>query len=425
MVGNARRRLVVVSYFHPPFPGAGGNRWEALSHYLCLLGYSVTVIACDAWGTLPSDSQLDVIRVADLRSISVLRRVLRRGRLQTVAGEQVTERPPTALLTQVVVPDLHAVSWVPAVVRRLRQLTSSGEVDCLLTSSPPDSAHLVGLLLGERRPPWIADFRDGWRFDDGRKPFPTSAQRRLDGWLERHVVQTADVAVGATAPITDDLSQRLGAALAATVRNGWDPRLSPSAASPVATSESPAVTLVHTGNLSGAGRDPAPLLQALRATRSATGDATVRLLHAGRMTTDERALIDDLGVGDIVQHVGNLPRPDALALQRSADALILITSRNPSEATSKIFEYLAAGRPILALADGNEAARIVCETNTGLTVPPDNVAAIEVALRRVGSGELASAYAPHDVERFTYPGPAEAIADLVESAIERKNSGGS
>ena len=131
-------------------------------------------------------------------------------------------------------------------------------------------------------------------------------------------------------------------------------------------------------------------------------------------------MIDGSGVAAMVEHLGTLDRADTLDLQRSADALILITSRNSSEATGKLFEYLAAGRPIIALADGNEAARIVRETNTGVTVPPDDVAAIAEAIRRAASGDLARAYAPRGLDQYTYPGPAEKMAEVVEEAIQRR-----
>lgn len=421
MTGSANRRIVVVSYFHPPFPSAGGTRWDSLSHYLRELGYSVTIVACDAWGVLPTDAALGVKRISDLRSIGVLRRLLRRGKLQRVGDANVLERPPTAVLTEVVVPDLHLLSWLPAVMLFLHRLVRTEHIDCLVTSSPPASSHLAGLLLGSRRPPWIADFRDGWRFQDGREPFPTSAQRRLDAWLERRVADNADVAVGATTPIATDLEQRLDAR-AACVPNAWDPRLSPLPGSHSSVPSSPGmITLVLTGTLSGVrGSDPRPLLNALRAARAGPDPIRVRLLHAGRLTTEERALIDGSGVADLVQHVGTVPRHEALVLQRSADALVLLTSRNSSEASSKTFEYLAAGRPILALAEGNEAARIIRETNTGVTVAPDDVNAIEIALRQVASGELERVYAPRGLERFTYPGPAESMAKLIEDAIQRR-----
>ncbi len=112
-------------------------------------------------------------------------------------------------------------------------------------------------------------------------------------------------------------------------------------------------------------------------------------------------------------------RAEALALQRSADALVLLTSRNSSEATGKLFEYLFSGRPIVALAENNEAARIIRETNTGVTVPPDDVDAIAAALRQAASGELARAYSPRNLEWYEYPKTAEQMAELIEEAIRR------
>ena len=110
----------------------------------------------------------------------------------------------------------------------------------------------------------------------------------------------------------------------------------------------------------------------------------------------------------------------AAEVQRSADALVLLTSRNSSEATGKLFEYLFSGRPIVALAENNEAARIVRETSTGVTVPPDDVEAIAAALRRVVSGELVREYAPRNLDQYEYPRPAEQMAELVEEAIRRR-----
>ena len=75
---------------------------------------------------------------------------------------------------------------------------------------------------------------------------------------------------------------------------------------------------------------------------------------------------------------------------------------------------------MLALASGNEAERVVEETNTGISVPPDDVDAIANALRRVAAGELARSYEPRDLAQYTYPAPADALADVIESAIERR-----
>ncbi len=126
----------------------------------------------------------------------------------------------------------------------------------------------------------------------------------------------------------------------------------------------------------------------------------------------------------MVEYLGFIPRAQAIALQRRAGALILVTSPDGSEATGKLYEYMAARRPIVALAQGNEAARIVAETNTGVLVEPDDVDAIAGALRAAINGELECAYAPRGVERYAYPVLAERMFWAIERAASRHPGGG-
>jgi glycosyltransferase involved in cell wall biosynthesis len=283
---------------------------------------------------------------------------------------------------------------------------------------------MIGLLLGRRRPAWIADFRDGWTFEPLGDPFPTGPQRRLDAWLERRVVGVADIVTCAYAGIADDLRTRLGAQ-AHHVPNAWDPDAAPTSPEPAPASHANVVTLVHTGTISGTrGRDPRPLLEALRRVSAEERRRPLRLLIAGHLTTEERRLLDQHALGATVEHLGLIDRGQAIALQRSADALVLVTDRRGSAATAKLFEYLAAGRPIIALAENNEAAAIVRDTNTGMLVPPGDVDAIADALRLAASGELAKRYEPRNLERYTYPGPALLMEELVEEAIAHRDHPG-
>ena len=416
------RHLVVVSYFHPPFPSSGGNRWVAMAYYLRAAGHRVTFVASDAFGSLPDDETNSVVRARDLKSAGLLRTALRRGPMPEAGPGAAVELPPSSLLTKVLVPDTHVVSWLPAAIPAVRRLVARGDVDCVVTTGPPDSMHLVGLALGSSRPAWLADFRDGWLFEPLRRPFPTAVQRRLDAALEHRVVRRADGVAAATQAITEDFQRRYGVD-AVTVTNGYDPRLDAAAElATLPTLPGDRQLLVHTGALSGPrGRDARPLLEALqRLADEPRIGSRLLLVQAGPTLPSDEPLLEDLRQRGVALTLGVVPRPFAIALQRRAAVLVLLTSAEVSQSTGKLYEYLAAGRPILALAEENEAARIVRETDSGMTVPPDDVDAIAAALRSAAAGELEQRHAPHGAERYRYPAPAEAMAELVEMAIAHR-----
>jgi glycosyltransferase involved in cell wall biosynthesis len=413
------RRLLVVTYHWPPFTGAGAARWSSMVRHLRGLGHEVTVITTSLWGTPPPEDGQGVIGTRDLAALGSLRRLLRRPAGADQSGLTAGGGGSGGLRSRLLVPDPFAVSWVPFAAAAARRVIRRERIDCLITSSPPDSVHLAGLALGRHRPPWIAELRDGWSFEALRPPFPTGLQRRLDLRLERAVAERADALVGATGPIADDLGRRFGQG--AVIRNGWDPGLE----SQVASAKPPAleperVNLVYTGSLGGIrGHDDRGLLAALReiVRQDERLAKRLQLVVAGPLTDAERGELGSPDLAPVVRTVGSLPRPEALALQREASALLLITSHESSIATGKLYEYLAAGRPILALAGANEAASIVAETGTGISVPPDDVAAIRRALEAVASGDLDRSYQPHGLDPYTYPAPAEALAELIDRVL--------
>jgi glycosyltransferase involved in cell wall biosynthesis len=408
-------RLLVVTYDYPR-PGApGANRWALMTKYLRQMGHDVTVITAVSPGTRAGE--LDgVIRTSDLASNAALRKLLRRPTASGGAATSVAVNvAPPALLTNVIVPDAYLVSWNPWAWRAATRLVREGRVDCLITSSPPESTHLLGFAPALRRAPWIADFRDGWLFDPLREPFPTAAQRALVRRLEQRVATTPDAVVGATEPIAKDLRSRLGSK-AEVIYNGFDPDTA-EAISPDRP-DARKFTLVHTGTVRW-GRDPRPLLEAVRRLIDADPGTVdrVEVLFVGMATTQDLELFQDPSLRGVVRYGGSVSRGEAMALQRTAGALLLFTSGRVSEATGKLFEYLASGRPIIALAENNEAARIIEQTGTGVCVPLQDVDAIAHELRRAIDGRLEQSYAPRELDRFSYPGPAERMAAVAARVV--------
>ena len=431
-------RLLIITYYFPPETSVGAHRWRAMSRWLRRLGHEVTILTTRAFGTLPDDIE-GTERTFDLAGSTTLRRLLRRPELDTepapAEGAPPHAAPPgaegrsqkvPAILGDLLVPDAQVLGWDPAAAQAARRLVRERRIDCVITSGPPHSTHLIPLALGHRRPAWIADFRDGWGFEPLRGPWPLPGQARLDAYFERKVVEEAEAVIGVTRPIADDLVTRLGAR-SIHVPNGWDPELDGAAAeAAVPALEPDTVTVVHAGRLYVEGtnrRDPSSLGPALRRLLARRPEAAerLRIVIAGPLEVEEEHYLAELDPADMVRHVGHLPRESLMALERRADALLLVTAPKLfSLATGKLFEYLAAGAPIIALAQGNDASRIVEETGTGVTMPVDDVEGLADALEAALDGRLGEGFDPHGLDPYLYPAPTQLVEELVEQAIAER-----
>jgi glycosyltransferase involved in cell wall biosynthesis len=403
-------RILVVNYFYPPVP-SNSARWLAMGRHLRARGHEVGVLTTGAFGTHPDDAAHGVVRTHDAVSHPALRTLLRRPPLTAPDDSVPVEKPPPGLLTKVVVPDMYLATWGPWAIRAAHRLIRERHIDIVVTSTPVESGAVVGRILS-KRVAWLNDLRDPWTFESLRPEFPTKAQRALDARLERWALTGADAVTAVQETSAHDLQTRLGVP-AVRIPNGLDPEVVPAPGPPAIPVEPGTFRIVHTGMLGGAwGRDPRPFLEAVR--RVAGERPGLRLVLSGRLTADETRLLAD---APYLQHAGQLPRAEAIALQRSADLLVAIGSHRTTEAPGKVLEYLGAEAPILVLGPSTESARIVEETGTGESVAPDDPAAIAAAIERAMRGELRGrGRDPRSVEPYTYPAPAVAMEAQLEQA---------
>jgi glycosyltransferase involved in cell wall biosynthesis len=412
-----RRRLLLISYFFPPAP-ANTGRPLSMAKYLAKRGHDVHVLTTAAFGE-PEEEIPHVCRAPDLVGNSALRRILSRPPASASGVHDPSPRATPALLTKVVVPDLTLVSWAPSALAMARQIVKRASIDCVITSSPTESAHLVGAALS-RRVPWIAEFRDPWSF---KPEFPVALQRAADRAMERLVVRRADRLITLQEAAARDVTSRFGRE-PTTILNAWDPDLAAEAGEAAAPGlDRNKVTLAYTGVLSGPwGRRPDVFFEGLRRLREHEPELADKLeiVLAGQATPEELEKVTTLGFDGTVRHVGRLSRQDSLALQRSAAALLLFTSDRAVEMPGKLFEYIGASRPIIVLGTKSEAARFVVERGVGISVPNDDPEAVRQALRRAATGELQADYDPQGLEAHVYPAPTVAMEEEIEHAIAQR-----
>ncbi len=423
----APRSILLVAHYTPPVAMSAARRSAGLAKHLSRLGHHVTVLTsvmCGSGAVLGAEL---TVRTRDLL-VSPLN--WRRSSFAALKGDATGAYAGTpSVLADWVIPDLELIGWVPFALSRALALTRRQHFDCVITSSPPQSAHLIGLAVHRRGIPWVADLRDGWSFEPGGDRFASGRRRRLNRALEEAVLSRADGAVGVTPPIAEDLRDRVNPRTV-TITNGFDPdeidaAVAAAAQAPV---RSDRFTVVYTGTLAYGGATPQPLLNGVRRLRDRdpAAAAKVELVFAGPMSGTDLQELQAPDLADIVRVLGPVPRGDALGLQRAADALVLfVDGRRPSIATGKLYEYLAAARPILVIGEGSVAARIVTDVGAGLVVASDAPDAAADALRALlAGGHALPTPASRAVDRFSYPAIAAAMAEAVERAIAARAASG-
>lgn len=368
----------------------------------------MTVLTSAAGGEGGLDGAAEVVRAPDLVSSQLN---WRRGQMDAFRGEAGAVYAKPSRLESIVVPDVALVTWAPFAVAAARRLAREQWFDCVITSSPPQSTHLVGLAVRRRVGAWIAELRDGWTFDPPRRGWPLGVQTRSDRWLEGQVARKADALVAATEPIAADLRDRFPGRVE-LITNGFDPEQTAPDGEADPLLDPDRYSVVHTGRLSVSGRDPRPLFEAVRS----LDDGKLELVLAGPSSALEKELLDDEALARVAHSVGVLDEQRVRRLQRAADALLVVAegASSKSVATGKLFEYLAAQRPILVLGEQTEAARIVAETGTGAATSATDPAEIAAALERLlDAGEQAT---PNQdaVSRYSYPELAARYASLID-----------
>lgn len=406
------RRVLIFAYFFPPLGGAGVQRIAKFAKYLPQQGWLPTVVtvrARDYWMTDPSlqgelGPRVAVVRTRSLTGLGLMRRVApghagREGGVRSSAGGI---RRLRGLASWVLVPDSY-IGWVPYAVRMGDRLLRQQRFDCILTSSSPDSAHLIGRTLARRhRVPWIADFRDPWtRRLSFRPPTPWHLRRQIA--LESGVLRAADLITVTADETRSDYLRRnpwLGEEKIRVVTNGYDEE----DFAPFAGERPPrdGFRILHAGQLNPE-RPIRPFLEGVAAFLRRRPDARNRLQirFIGPFYAGEAEVARRLGLDDVLRFEPGRPHREAVRELLQSHLLLLLeqgSERGGLVLPGKIFEYLRSGRPILGLLPRGAAWRLIESLQAGRCCPAGDVEACADALEAYDTAYLAGGPPPTAIE---------------------------
>jgi glycosyltransferase involved in cell wall biosynthesis len=388
------KRVLMIAFHFPPLRGSSGiQRTLKFAQYLPQFGWQPVVISAHPRAYVnKGDDQL--------RDIPADVEVHRPFALDTSIHLAVKGRYPGFLA----LPDRWAAWALGAVPTGLRLIWKQRPA-VIWSTYPIATAHLIGLCLHRLTGiPWIADLRDPMT-DVGHPS--NAAMRRAYRWIEQQTIKHCTRAVCTTPGAIATYTRRfphIPLSRFALIENAFDEENFAEAererGAPAAAGRP--FTLVHSGVIYPSERDPVPLFEALAAMLADGRISAQRFQLRLRATGHDSylgELIDKFGIGSIVTLAPHCAYREALQEMLGADGLLILQATNCNhQVPAKLYEYLRAGRPILALtdADGDTALtlrRAGVDTIAALDEKNAIISGLErfLALAAAGQAPVASA----------------------------------
>jgi len=446
----------MIDYYFPPLAGAGAQRTLGFVKHLAQFGWRPIILTVHSGDHNFYDASLleripkavDVQRTASFEPLKVARRLFAKpytesnrygpGLHKRMGPLRRAVRRLRRLEDWLFFPD-RSVGWLPFAVARALRISRGTNIDLVFSTSTAITSHVIAYLvktiLGK---PWVADFQDAWAEHPtfAGRLFPSHFHASMARRLEGLILQNSDYVIVTADPLRQTFERRGGKARprrVAVIPMGYEP----AAFETIRPLQRPKFTITHFGNFY-ASRSPRPFLEGLgKCVRQHAGLAeNLDVLFLGTFDPALRDLalntIDRWGLHDVVHLEGAVPYESGLRLLMSSDVLLIIGDSSEwhrSAIPAKLFEYLGARKPILALLPDGPAAEVLREADAGLLVPPDDDGAIAAAIwdlyQHGRNGQLTFRMNQRVADRFAWSTLAGRLASTFDQAFAARTPGDS
>ena len=376
-------KALIITYYWPPSGGSGVQRWLKFVKYLQDFAITPVVYTVDN----PEYTLVDkTIQKEVPKNVEILKQPIQepntifskfKSKQQETSAGFLNPNPSffesklQYIRANYFIPDARKF-WVKPSVKYLSDYLNNNEIDVIITTGPPHSLHLIGLELQKSfSVKWIADFRDPWTDIDYFHQLPlTKNSIKKHKELEQKVLQNADevLVVGKTMKQNfKKFNKNIH-----IISNGFDGELSNNK-----NELDMNFTITHIGMMN-ADRNPKILWEVLaelvNENEDFVSDLQIKLI--GKSANEVHQSILENNLEKHISFIDYLPHKEVMDYQKSAQVLLLAVNNVPSAngiITGKIFEYLQAKRPILAIAPSDgDLAEIINKTNSGRVIDFDD-----------------------------------------------------
>lgn len=372
------KRALIVTYYWPPAGGPGVQRWLKFVKYFKEFGVEPIVYIPEN----PNYPLVDENFSAEIPSnVEVIKHPIKepyrfakffsKKKTKQMSSGIIPKKDSTAIEKLMLyvrgnffIPDAR-VGWVKPSVKYLSDYLENNAVDVVITTGPPHSLHLIGKQLKkELNVKWIADFRDPWttiHYHKSLRLNKTSEKKHKA--LEAAVLNTADV-VTVTSPTTKKEFEKITNKPIEVITNGFD------ITEEVNYNRDLKFSISHIGSLLSE-RNPKNLWYILAeiCKKNTSFKKDLELKFAGAVSDEVKESLSEFNLDENSKFLGYVSHSEALKLQNESQVLLLVeinSAETRAIIPGKLFEYLAAKRPIIALGPNkSDIEAIVDETKSG------------------------------------------------------------
>lgn len=383
------KRVLIITYYWPPSGGSGVQRWLKMSKYLPENGWQPFIYTADGAEypvedlSLEKDvaSEAEIIRRPIVEPYSFYKKFLGIKKDEKIKAGFINEGKKKSawkenisiwLRGNLFIPDARCW-WIKPSVRYLKKYLQKNPVDAIISTGPPHSMHLIAKELHKKfNIPWIADFRDPWTDIDFFSELKlTKRSLKKHHRLQYQVLAEANKVVTVGWDWAKGLESH-GAKDVAVITNGYDFNIEELKTK---SDLSQSFTMSHVG-IVGAARNATKFWEALgeliKDKNQSEFSNLLKIRLIGQVDNSVLISIKENKLENHVEIIPYIPHEKVIIEQSSSQVLLLFVNNSPNAKgilTGKIFEYMASGRPILAIGpkDGDTAI-ILDETKSGVIV---------------------------------------------------------
>tara|TARA_B100000795_G_C22798013_1_gene440365 strand:+ start:1316 stop:2602 length:1287 start_codon:yes stop_codon:yes gene_type:complete len=374
------KKVLIISYYWPPSGGAGVQRWLKFVKYLPEFKIHPIVVTVDenfaAYPKLDNsfDKDIEGVEVYKTKATDYYKFYTQfKGEKKIPQGGVPSAKSgwknkvSLAIRNHLFIPDPR-VGWNKFAINKATELIEKGEIDIVITTSPPHSTQMIGLALKEKFPniKWIADLRDPWTNiyyykDLGHSKWSDKANQKK----ELEVLEKADDVIVVSPHMKllfESKSKTISANKIKVIPNGFDHTEFEN----IIKERNPEFNITYVGTANKDYDIDGFLLALLQLKKE---NISFKWNIVGDFSDDVKRTIKESGLLPYVKYHGYLPHSEAIKHTILADLLLLIIPNVPNNKliySGKLFEYIATKNPILCLGpDDGDAAELIKKNNLG------------------------------------------------------------